>query len=261
MENRKVVFIDYDGTLYDHSINKIHDEVVRLLKVAKETKKVDIYLTTGRPMIYLKYKKDILENLRGVISTNGSYIEIDKNKVFEQVIDRKSLENLFIYSNQNKISILFFGDKSSYINFKDKDLEKRFTTNNDYPIRIIDIFDEIVEDIYQVCIFSDNKVIDVMKPHFPKLEIYKWGSGGADIVLKGISKGNAIKKIIDMKGYKFENTYGIGDGENDIPMFNSTFNSIAMGNASDETKKHAKRMTERIENRGLEIILEEIIKK
>lgn len=260
MKNRKVVFIDYDGTLYDHNVNKVHDEVIDLLKKAKATNNVDIYLTTGRPMVYLKYKANILENLKGIISANGSSIDIDGRNIFDVVIDKENLRNLFEYSNENNISILFFEKENVYINFKDEELTKRFTTNNEYPIFKINKFNEIKGEVNQVCIFASNEVIDGMKPQFPKLEIYKWGKSGGDIVLKGISKGNAIKKVIEMNNYKFENTYGIGDGENDIPMFNSVYYPIAMGNASDETKKYAKEITDRIEEKGLEKVLDKIIK-
>ena len=260
IKNKVAVFIDYDGTLYDHNQGKVHDEVIELLKIAKESNKVDIYLTTGRPMVYLKYKSNVLENLKGIISANGSCIEIDNNNILDVSIDKENLENLFNYSNINNISILFFGKNNVYINFKDEELTKKFTTNNEYPIFIINEFYEIKDEVNQVCVFASNEVIDKMKLNFKGLEIYKWGYSGGDIVLKGISKGNAIKKVIEINNYEFENTFGIGDGENDIPMFKSVFNSVAMGNAKEETKSHSKDVTDSIENRGLEKILKKIIK-
>ena len=90
------------------------------------------------------------------------------------------------------------------------------------------------------------------------LTIYKWGSRGADVIKKGLTKGTGIKTIL--MNNEYTKSYGIGDGLNDIEMFENVDVSIAMGNASDEVKKHAKIVTSSIFERGVEQILEKIIK-
>lgn len=258
--NKRVVFIDYDETLFDHNVNKVHEEVMKLLVDARKND-VDIFLSTGRPMLYLKYNSALINSLSGVICANGSLIIKEKMSVFSIVFEKTHIESLLNYSIKNKISILFYGKNNAYLNFYDIELANKLITNNKYSFIKIKDINTFNDEIYQACVFASNTIIDKMKQDLDFFEIYKWGSSGADIVLKNISKGNAINNIIKKYHYKFENTYGIGDGENDIPMFEAVYNSIAMGNAVENVKKHAKEVTNHITNNGLEQALEKIIYK
>ena len=152
-----------------------------------------------------------------------------------------------------------FSKTYAYTSFCDNTLLDRFKTFN--KVNVIDIYNsyEIVEEIELVCIYEEETIIDAFAQRFPKLTIYKWGTWGSDVVNKGCTKGRAITDVIKLYGYDFNNTYGIGDGLNDIEMFNSVNHSIAMGNASDYVKKHAKHVTSNIEDDGLEEVLEDII--
>lgn len=50
----------------------------------------------------------------------------------------------------------------------------------------------------------------------------------------------------------------IGDGENDISMFNTTPNSVAMGNALEYIKKQAKYVTSSNDEDGVAKVLEKL---
>ena len=50
----------------------------------------------------------------------------------------------------------------------------------------------------------------------------------------------------------------IGDGENDISMFNITPNSVAMGNALEYIKKQAKYITSSNDEDGVAKVLEKL---
>ena len=58
---------------------------------------------------------------------------------------------------------------------------------------------------------------------------------------------------------EYKSTIAIGDGENDISMFEQTPNSVAMGNAVEKAKEKAKYMTDTNDNDGVAKVLSEII--
>jgi Cof subfamily protein (haloacid dehalogenase superfamily) len=60
-----------------------------------------------------------------------------------------------------------------------------------------------------------------------------------DIMHRNASKGNALKFIAEYLQIPLEDTIAIGDESNDIPMFQIAGLAVAMGNASDEIKKHS----------------------
>ena len=60
-----------------------------------------------------------------------------------------------------------------------------------------------------------------------------------------------INKIVEKMGYKKENMYAFGDGDNDAEMFKVVGTSVAMGNASKIAKDNATFVTDTIDNDGL----------
>lgn len=257
MKNKKVIFIDYDGTLYHQSNDCLYEEVYELFDVAKKNN-IDIYLTTGRTMLYLKNNPRLLKLLRGVIGANGSSIYEDNILIHKNYINKQDMKELDIYTKEHNISIVYFSDIYAYVNFKEEEVIERFINFNKVPVKKINTIDEISDEIELVCLYTDAINIDPMIDKFNNVTIYKWGSRGADVIKKGLTKGTGIKTIL--MNNEYTKSYGIGDGLNDIEMFENVDVSIAMGNASDEVKKHAKIVTNSLFERGVEQILEKIIK-
>ncbi|MBR3311382.1 MAG: Cof-type HAD-IIB family hydrolase [Solobacterium sp.] len=60
-----------------------------------------------------------------------------------------------------------------------------------------------------------------------------------EITCPGVSKGAALKQVMEMEGLSSENIAAFGDGENDIPMLDLAAIRVVPENAMKETKKHA----------------------
>lgn len=73
------------------------------------------------------------------------------------------------------------------------------------------------------CVFSHENLLEIMK--------------------EGISKGNALLSLANTFGVSAADTIAIGDSENDLSMFAVAGLAIAMGNATDEVKVAAHRVT------------------
>jgi 5-amino-6-(5-phospho-D-ribitylamino)uracil phosphatase len=70
-------------------------------------------------------------------------------------------------------------------------------------------------------------------------------------------KGAGLAQIAETCGITPEQVAAIGDGMNDVPMFAYAGVSVAMGNASDEVKRHAKWVTGTNSEEGLAQMLEQ----
>lgn len=64
-----------------------------------------------------------------------------------------------------------------------------------------------------------------------------------DITPPGVNKGTFVQTMARRLGISTDAVATIGDMHNDVAMFEVSGLSFAMGNASDEVKKHAKRVT------------------
>ncbi len=78
---------------------------------------------------------------------------------------------------------------------------------------------------------------------FEGLTITSSGKGNIEINRRGVSKGNALEKLLKMHGIPLEETIAIGDNLNDVSMFEKAGLSIAMENASEEIKRICKDTT------------------
>jgi hydroxymethylpyrimidine pyrophosphatase-like HAD family hydrolase len=106
-------------------------------------------------------------------------------------------------------------------------------------------------DVFQMWAFSERNQFQFFEQELSFLSLVPWLGGGFDLLSKGMSKKEGIKKILEIEQIPLEHSYAFGDGDNDIEMLDYIPNSVAMGNASKNAKKHAKYITDDIKEDGL----------
>ena len=72
-----------------------------------------------------------------------------------------------------------------------------------------------------------------------------------DVMRKGCNKKNAVKKVMDTFGVNHDEIIVIGDGGNDLPMFDYAKLKIAMENGSEALKQKADYITDTNNNDGV----------
>ena len=68
-----------------------------------------------------------------------------------------------------------------------------------------------------------------------------------------------MKIIMDHYGLSMERSVAIGDSENDLDMIKAAGIGVVMGQARDEIKQYADRVTETLLNDGAAVAIEELI--
>lgn len=267
----KAVFIDIDDTLLNSE-----------RKVTENTKKeieqcinngIKIILASGRSRKEAIKIQEEIGTSPLIISSNGASV-YDKEKskeIYNENLDKKAIMTLIDYSEENGYRIK--------LNYKDKVVvNKAFYEDERQLVRSVSELKEIAqnENVVQ-CVIADvdfekmkNLVKYITEKHLelrivneskrlknPELPASK--SYYCDIASKYVSKGNAIKEICKYLNIEYKSTIAIGDGENDISMFEQTPNSVAMGNAVEKAKEKAKYMTDTNDNDGVAKVLSEII--
>jgi hydroxymethylpyrimidine pyrophosphatase-like HAD family hydrolase len=82
-----------------------------------------------------------------------------------------------------------------------------------------------------------------------------------DITPPGFNKGTFVKSTAQRLGVPVDAVATIGDMQNDLSMFAVSGLSFAMGNASDDVKKHAKRVTATNEEDGFAKAMETLLRE
>ena len=69
--------------------------------------------------------------------------------------------------------------------------------------------------------------------------------------MAGVTKGDGIRKAVEMLGGDMKDTYGFGDSMNDASMLEACAVGICMGNGAEELKQIADYVTADIQDHGL----------
>lgn len=253
MNNKIAIFLDIDGTLYDSTIKGLRPKTIEVLEELSKSDNYDLFIATGRTVNTIVCLDPYKKFFKGFVLANGQNIIVDNKNIYNSGIDYHEVNNFVQYATEHNYCVMMLTTDQVYINILDETTIANFRK---YVNLHIDFTKKLVYDendiINQMWIFVSSNTIDKIAPLFPKLEIIKWGSFGADVIPGNTSKGDGVEMVIKHLGYKLENTYAIGDSDNDTVMFEKVGTSICMGNGTNAAKLSAKIIGEDLANDGLE---------
>lgn len=99
----------------------------------------------------------------------------------------------------------------------------------------------------------------MLKKHDPRIEFIK-NVDDYMVLPKGVDKGTGVKLALEQLGIDPEKTIVVGDGENDVALFNVPGFRVAVANAIPEMKKLADQVTKKPRSAGVLEIIEELKK-
>lgn len=245
----KAVFLDFDGTLYSHSSGGVPSSTKEAIEKA-ERNGVKVVLCTGRlPRDIDRYNcRDI--RFDGYIFLNGGLIcdsnleTIVNNPVTPEV--KEKLVNLF---NKKHFPISLGTKDGIYLNYVTDFVIESLGTISSKP-------DETGTYNGEDIMFAGMFYTDEMNYHYiddirPQVNEFFWADKTSDVFSKNISKAIGIDYVLDHFQIDISETLCIGDGDNDIPMFDHCAISVAMGNSSEGLKKRADHVTSDIDDDGI----------
>lgn len=271
MSEKKIIFIDVDGTLLDYE-NKLPESALKAIREARKNGH-KVYICTGRSEgeVY-DYIWDI--GLDGMIGGNGTYVKDgdvivkDQHITAEQekhIVDWLHSRNLEFYleSNSGLYGSEHFdgpiGEKAISLYSQRKGKAKEGEV-----VHVKDIFPEMIfgADLYRDDINKVSFVLSSYQDHldsieeFPDLKPGTWGGAGeialfGDLGIKDIDKANAIDCLLKHQNASIEDTIAFGDAKVDIPMLEYCNIGVAMGSGGDECKAAADYVTDGVNEDGL----------
>ena len=104
----------------------------------------------------------------------------------------------------------------------------------------------------------------IKKNYSDTLRSRYWGEGDlfhiVEIYNINVNKGCGLESAISYYNIKKENVIAIGDGHNDIEMFNIASVKVAMGNSHPELLPHANVITKSNKDKGVYLFLKDYFK-
>ncbi|MCD8106141.1 MAG: HAD hydrolase family protein [Lachnospiraceae bacterium] len=250
---KKLVIFDVDGTIIsgEHVVPESAKEAIRAIRANGN----HVVYYTGRPCTHVE--ESVREiGFDGCICTMGAYLEIGGEVLQDErpepgiahgiveAVRSCHLDAAF----ESRIGIQF--DQTRPLPKFLQGLKAHFSSRGFETDLDIDAADFSFE---KVCVWT-NEESDLARFEeiaTKDLDIIGKKQNMEELVAKGVSIPDCLKKVQEHFGVSFENSYAIGDSINDLPMLRCTAHSMAMGEASDEMKSQVEFVTKGIMEDGL----------
>lgn len=260
----KAIALDMDGTLLDDH-NSISEKLVGLIGALRK-ENIRIFIATGRTK---KEIKDVLpENLHvdGFVTANGMSCFTNTKEISQHTLQANLVKN--VLDNARERSLYYEVHPKDGNRFALKDdkeiLEAEMNKpkpetllNNELNSRLEAIQQEIewvdkitYEGNLKVYFFSMSpEVINNWKNKLWELKqqtdlsLSSSSLHNVEIMVNNVSKATGIEMLLREYNLSHKNLMAIGDGENDLPMFDLAAYAVAMQNAENVVKEMADDIT------------------
>ena len=249
--------MDYTLLAPGKDVPEGNKKAIRALKDAG----VAFTIATGRSSFLVgKFAEDLGIEVPLITSNGGSLFDAASRKQFDSMDfeDSKIRELLRFLMSRSADATLYsdegifftpFSTRRAFVNSYNQGLEP----SKQSPMIDIDmdfLEKEKLPNFNKILLISaDSSLIDTLASD-SELEVISSAPNLFDVMKKGATKGNALLSLADYLGIPRENTFAIGDSDNDISMIESAKYGIAMGNASEGVKAAASYITANYDSLG-----------
>lgn len=276
----KMIACDMDGTLLN-SENQL-SEANRMAVLAAQRSGIRFIVATGRGrqnVIELLQKKDIQ---CGSILLNGAvFMDEEQQQLFRLPLSKASADKAYQVFRKYELFSRIFCEDGFYSE------AKKVRLMHDMLARLGLDHEFSEEELYTMA--EEDDFIGITRPltaweetlnqqHIYKLEAFRYGSPNLEMVCKELAeiddiavtssfannievtnilaqKGQMLEKVAAHYGLMHSEVMVIGDSMNDLSMFRSFSNSVAVANAEIEVRKAASQITDSNDQMGVAKIL------
>ncbi|MBM7654703.1 Cof-type HAD-IIB family hydrolase [Neobacillus cucumis] len=249
MKNKSVIFFDIDGTLLDHD-KKLPPSTREAISKLKENGHI-VAIATGRaPFMFEDLRKEL--DINTYVSYNGQYVVLNGKELYRNSLNISSLEKLTDAALQNNHPVVFMDHEDMKANVPEHTYIKESIATlkiNRFPTHDPHYYKE--RELFQTLLFCPEGEERQYVEEYHDFDFVRWHPVSVDVLPRGGSKAQGIKKVVEALGIPQERQYAFGDGLNDIEMLSTVKNSVAMGNAEEIVKTAAKYITKSVEEDGI----------
>ena len=250
---------DMDFTLLapGKDIPEGNKEAIRALKESS----VAFTIATGRSSFLVgKFAEDLGIDVPIMTSNGGSLFDAETRKQFDSMdFEDSKIRELLRFLMTRSADATLYSDEGIF--FTPSSTRRAFVNSYNQGLEpakqspMIDIDMDFLEkdklpNFNKILLISaDDELVKILSSD-KDLEVISSAPNLFDVMKKGATKGNALLNLADYLGIPSENTFAIGDSDNDISMIEAARYGIAMGNASEGVKAAASYITANYDSLG-----------
>lgn len=246
----KVLCSDLDGTLLSTKSDVSEFTIAEITRIRKAIRIILVSARMPQSMRYLQERIGI-QNLP-IICYNGALVLDNKIELFSQVIDFKSVEEIYELAESLNIKLGLYYNHEWYVEVTSERVEKeiKYTRTTPQFRRTSQTLCEWKDrniSAHKIMLMCTKSSADAIYPilinQFDKhMKIYRSNDTLIELAPKTVSKLSAIKLLLK-DNESLEDVISFGDNYNDIDMLQYSGIGVAVENAREEVKAIADHTT------------------
>lgn len=263
--NFKLIVSDVDGTLF-RSGNKIEEQTIGLIKQYQQAGGI-FTLATGRMKKAIDPFINKLKIRVPVIVYNGAQVidPLNNQVIFSCQLAPSFAEKALDIVSEFPVSPIVHIQQQPYVKEYNQDILAHMNKDGIECLITDSLAEHILKSPTKILIIGDPKVLHEVQQALLEENLTGYQAVFSDknyleLLPEGASKGSALRVLASNLGISLKDIVAVGDERNDISMLTQAGMGVAVANAADEVKGKANRVTEGSWNKGLEEVLEAVLK-
>lgn len=234
-----IIVSDLDGTLLnpDHRVSERTKQAIHnLLATGKR-----FIIATGRHHVDVEAIRESIGAEIYLITSNGARVHNAQGElVYSQDIAPSIAQAISEISVPESVQTNIFQNDDWFVN-KDNPALLEFSQDSTFVYEVADVTQIEKKGIAKIffCGPHDELLViaDQLKSQYGKEVNISFSLPMClEVMDISVNKAQAIKAVLDIKGFTFTDTVAFGDGMNDIEMLSAVDKGLVMDNASDMLK-------------------------
>jgi Cof subfamily protein (haloacid dehalogenase superfamily) len=269
MSDYKLLILDVDGTLIGHGAYP-SPRVAAAIAAAKE-KGVGVVLGTGRATeaCYHLFRQLKLDGLH-IVFDGAAVIDWPSNDIiFLQALPPRAAQHLIELSREHDLFLEIYAHDFYFIE-KNGLLAK----HQQEKLQIKPLVTDLMSLINRIKIVKaqllavdpeEKRRADLITQEMKKLCKMSWSLDPTNNIHFGnaisrfVSKGGALRDVLDYQGISADQVIAVGDSFNDLPVFEVVGTKIAMGHSPSSLRQLADWVAPTVEEDGVAVAIEKFI--
>lgn len=246
----KILCSDLDGTLLSTKSNVSDFTISEIDRIQEAMRVILVSARMPQSMTYLQEKLGIQSE--PIICYNGALVLDGAMEIFSQVIDFKTVEEVYKLAESLNIKLGLYFNREWYVEETSERVEKeiKYTRSTPQYKKTSETLSEWkVRNIsaHKIMLMCTKQSADAIFPILvdqfsQKMQIYRSNDTLIELAPKTVSKLSAIQLLLS-SDESLADVISFGDNYNDIEMLQYSGMGVAVGNAREEVKAIANYIT------------------
>lgn len=253
--DRKIIFLDIDGTLTEPGKNTPPQSALRAIRQARERGHL-VFLCSGRN--YGMLSPLLVYPFDGVIASSGGYILCQDQVIYDSPVSQEVQRQAEDVLRKNGVFYTIECREGSYTDEGFKEFLRehavegansellRWREQLEKSLNILPLEAYEGQPVYKIVVMSPTmeqlaEPIRVLEKEFSICiqEPDRYGFVNGELVSREFDKGRGVERVCSYLGIPVENTIAFGDSMNDLEMIETAGFSVCMANGSRKLKELA----------------------